>query len=236
MKIFFVRHADPKKEDYSLTKKGEEQSELLGKFLKDKQSEKIYSGSFGRSFFTAELLNKHLNLELETKTWLNEFKHLIKIDEEHSQYPWELNPKLWLNDKEALSFTEMFSHPIYNNENLKANYEKVTKNFDELLLSYGYKRNNYLYEVLEGNEKTILIVSHFATISVLLSHLFNISLFSIFHMFYFSPSSYIKVLSQEFEKGEAIFRCCELGSMEHLSQNTSLKSYYGLLIPSKNAH
>lgn len=228
MKLIFVRHGEPRKEDYNLTEKGVKQVELLGEYLAKEDISKMYMGTFGRSIYTGEILNKHLNIEIENKDWLNEFKHLVNVSDNEQQFPWEIDPKLWINDREALSFTEVFEHKIYGSLQLKEKCENVWNNFDKILKSYGYDRNDNIYQVTALNKDTIIISSHFATISVILSHLLNVPLYVTLHMFWIAPSSYVKLVSQETEKGEAIFRCCEYGSLSHLTNNESLKSYYGL--------
>lgn len=228
MKLIFVRHGEPRKEDYNLSEKGVKQIELLGKYLAKEDISKMYMGTFGRSVYTGEILNKHLNIEVENKDWLNEFKHLVNVNDNKQQFPWEIDPKLWINDRKALSFTEVFKHKIYGSLQFKEKCENVWNNFDKILKSYGYHRNDNIYQVTEVNKDTIVISSHFATISVILSHLLNVPLYVILHMFWIAPSSYVKLVSQEVEKGESIFRCCEYGSISHLTNNESLKSYYGL--------
>ncbi|MGL5571533.1 histidine phosphatase family protein [Cetobacterium sp.] len=228
MKLIFVRHGEPRREDYNLTEKGIKQTEYLGEYLKEENICKMYMGSFGRSVYTGEILNIFLKIPFENKKWLNEFKYLVKVNETQEQYPWEIKPNLWINDKEALSPIDISNHRIYGDDKLKKEYENVWKNFDEILEKYGYKRENNLYKVVSANEKTIIIVSHFATISVILSHLLNIPLSIALNMFWIAPSAYVKLVTEEVEKGEAIFRCCEYGGVSHLKDNDNLKSAYGL--------
>lgn len=228
MRLIFIRHGEPRKEDYYLTEKGVKQTEYLGKYLQKENISKMYMGTFGRSVYTGNILNNYLDIEFENKEWLNEFKHLIKIDEVKEQFPWEIEPNLWINDKEALSSEEVFSHRIYGNSNLNEKCKNIWKNFDEILTNYGYERSGNLYKVISANKDTIIIVSHFATISVLLSHLLNIPLYITLHMFWIAPSSYVKLVTEEVVKGEAIFRCCEYGGLSHLNNDEKLNSYYGL--------
>ncbi|MGL6114971.1 MAG: histidine phosphatase family protein [Cetobacterium sp.] len=228
MKLIFVRHGEPRQEDYNLTEMGKKQCHCLGKYLieEEKNIKKVYMGTFGRSVYTGEILNEYLKVNFENKEWLNEFKHLIKIDEEKESFPWELEPELWINDREALSSQEVFTHGIYGTYDLEKKCKNVWENFDEILKNYGYERENNLYRVKEGNEDTVVIVSHFATISVIMAHLLNVPLYVVLHMFWIAPSGYVKLITEEISKGKAIFRSCEYGGMGHLTKE--LKSYYGL--------
>lgn len=73
MVIYFVRHGETEwnkrkilqgHKDSSLTLKGRENAEKLGKILRNKNIEIIYTSDLGRCVQTAEIINKYLKVKL----------------------------------------------------------------------------------------------------------------------------------------------------------------------------
>lgn len=228
MKIIFIRHGDPCYNSYSLTEKGKKEVELLGQMLLKNEISSLYSGSSVRAKETSDILKKIWEKKVSYKQWLNEFKHRITADGKDDLYPWEMDLDLWCNNKEMLDYSSCLSSPIYASGNIESFATDIHRNIDLLLEEKGYKRKGNYYEVTNANKDCIVFVSHFATISVILSHLLNIPLVVMLHSFWMGPSSYTTLVSEEQNKGKAIFRCIGYNNISHLSEREELISYYGL--------
>ena len=229
MRLLFVRHGDPCKTTYGLTKKGEEEVKLLANYFKEnKIIEKAYTSTAERATETTRILKKYINVNVEEVAWLQEFKYSIVLPNGERQFPWEITPSLWIQNGAMFDFKKCLEDPIYKSGSIKERCVERWDEFDRVLEKYGYKRYLNYYNVKNANKKTLLFISHFATISVLLSHLLNIPLSIVMHMFWCSPSSYTELRSEEIECGKALFRCITYGNLSHLAGINDLKSFYGL--------
>lgn len=229
MKLIFVRHADPCKENYSITDKGVITAHKLGAHLSKTKIDKIYTGTIARTVETGIILNEHLKLPIYQVDWLNEFKHFITLPNGELHYPWQIPPRYWANNKALLSNESYRTHSMYKNGDIKKYCDAVWNPLDELLKKSGYQREENIYRNLSLDPTaTILLVSHFATISVILSHLLNIPLTVMMNSFWMAPASYTVLRTEEIEKGITIFRCAGYGETGYLLIDDPNRSYYGL--------
>lgn len=228
MKILFIRHADPCRESFSITKKGKKEAYLLGLYLKKYKINQLFSGTSKRTMETTSVIESCCNINsIKYESWLNEFKYKVVLPNGKIQFPWEMAIEYWCND-EMLSFNNCMYTEIYKSGNIKEHAEFIWHKLDLLLDDYGYQRIDNYYKVKEANNKCIVFVSHFATISVLLSHLLNIPLPIMLNSFWMAPSASTSLITEEVEEKNAIFRCIGYCGLEHLNDMEELKSYYGL--------
>lgn len=90
-------------------------------------------------------------------------------------------------------------------------YDEVTGSLDKLLAGYGYIREGMFYRVERANTDTVTFFCHFGLTCVLLSHLLNVSPFSLWHGLALAPTSVTEVVTEEREQGIAMFRGCVSG-------------------------
>ena len=95
-------------------------------------------------------------------------------------------------------------------------YNEVTGNLDKLLAGYGYIREGMFYRVERANTDTVTFFCHFGLTCVLLSHLLNVSPFSLWHGLALAPTSVTEVVTEEREQGIAMFRGLRFGDVHHL--------------------
>ena len=100
--------------------------------------------------------------------------------------------------------------------NVTEKYKKVCDGIDELMAKHGYVHNGKIYDVVNENHDIIVLFCHFGVESVLLSHIFGISPMIMWHNFVALPTSVTRIVSQEREKGKAIFTCLQYGDLSHL--------------------
>ena len=81
---------------------------------------------------------------------------------------------------------------------------------------HGYVREKELYRVKSASEETVTFFCHFGITCVLLSHLWNVSPFILWHGLALAPTSVTEVVTEERQKGIAYFRGLRLGDISHL--------------------
>lgn len=228
MKLIFVRHGEPLKNDYGIADMGKEEMSLLARFLSDNtRIERIYAGTSQRASESVKILNKLLDKDITFCDWLSEFKHKMPKEYKYCEFPWEFPPEYWINNDLMLDYKLVLQSNIFKNTDIPKSAKYVWNELDDLIEKNGYKRIDNLYEVVNPNKKEILIVTHFATMAIMLSHLLNISILVTLNMLFMAPSSYTVLSTEEIIKGKAIFRCLEIGSTKHLYGRNDLLSEYG---------
>lgn len=228
MKLIFVRHGEPLKDDYGIADMGKKEMELLAKYLDENFSvDDIYSATSQRTMESVTELNRLWGKEVQYCDWLSEFKYKLAVDSLKGSFPWELPPEYWIDDDQALNYKASLNSEVLLNSEVAEKTENVWNELDKLIKINGYDRSGNLYKVVRPNKKEIVIVTHFATMAVMLAHLLNVSIFVTLNMLFMAPSSYTVLATEEIIKGKAIFRCLELGSTKHLYGKNHLKSEYG---------
>ena len=217
MKITIIRHAEPDYANNTLTAKGFKEAEILGKYYKNEVYDAVYSSPYNRAKFTADgLLKYNAVKEYAVLDFLREFDVCINLpylDNEHGI--WDLRPS-YLNENVDL-YGDWQKVNEMSTSNLLARYKEVTDGLEKLLNSYGYYKNGIYFDAKQSNNKHIVLVCHFGLESWLLSYLLNISPHALLNHTCAMPSSVTTVVTEEREKGKAIFRMLTYGSVEHLT-------------------
>lgn len=228
MKLILVRHGEPLKNDYGIADKGKMELKLLAEFLeKNFKVNQIYSGNSQRAIQSADILNTVLKKNIEFYDWLSEFKYRLPNIYTNCEFPWEFPPQYWVNHDSMLDYKLVLENNCFKYSNISKNAKNVWNKIDCLIAKNGYEREGNLYKVIRANRNEILIVTHFATMAIILAHLLNISILISLNMLFMAPSSYTVMSTEEIIEGQAIFRCLELGSTKHLYGHDDLLSEYG---------
>lgn len=217
MKITIIRHAEPDYENNTLTQKGFKEADLLGKFLKDEKIDYIYSSPLERAFYTADAIVKYN----KTKTY-----KVLEFLREFEPDMWDNAPSLLASD-ERLYDKNRWLDVDFNglNKAISNRYEFVKKELASLIEKHGYKKNGPIYDVVSANKDHIVLTCHFGLQSFLLSELLNIPLVAIINHTCAAPSSVTTVVTEEREKGKAIFRMLAYGQTAHLKLNDEPVSF-----------
>jgi len=239
MRLLFIRHGDPDYETDSLTGVGKIEAEALAKHINEWNIDDVYLSPLGRARETASYslkeMESHRGKEVETTTfdWLRELPTWIKapagseLAEAIPQFKcedgrlespvvWDLMPAYINNHPEYLDTAKWRESEIARNSTLLDDYDRVAKGIDDLLKEYGYVRNGLCYHVEKESTKTLAFFCHFGLTSTILSHLLNISPFSLWQGMVFAPTSVTEVLTEERQQGIASFRAWKLGDVSHL--------------------
>lgn len=233
MRIWMIRHGDPDYEHDTLTGKGKREAQLLSDRVVRENVKAFYVSPLGRAKDTAEYTLKRLGRSAVVMDWLKEFPVQVDINasellqkaypdtrQEDGRYvkriAWDMLPGSWreipeYSDTEKWKKTEVADH-----SDLTAVYDQVSAGLDALLEAHGYRRDGKLYRTEEGNNDTIVLFCHFGVTCVMLSHLWNVSPFVLWHSLVMAPTSVTEIYTEEREKGIVTFRASKIGDTAHL--------------------
>ncbi|MCI8659165.1 MAG: histidine phosphatase family protein [Lachnospiraceae bacterium] len=233
MRILLIRHGDPDYIHDTLTEKGHREAALLSEAAKRLETGDCYQSPLGRAQATAAYTLRKLGKTAETLDWLREFPAEVDLNQsmelqkayndtrmEGHRYgariAWDMLPSYWTEHPEYSDRFQWRQSEAARCSDLISVYDSVTSKMDELLARYGYVRENHHYRVEKENSRTITFFCHFGIICVLLSHLWSVSPFVLWHTLALAPTSVSEVVSEEREKGTASFRALRLGDLSHL--------------------
>ncbi|WP_029324256.1 histidine phosphatase family protein [Butyrivibrio sp. AE3004] len=246
MRLLFIRHGDPNYTLDNLTDKGKIEAELLAKQIENYGIDDIYMSPLGRAKATAEYSLKVLGKEATVCDWLMEFPALfdantaddetrlaypneLKLDETTGKYDkrivWDIMPSYYANHSELFDVVKWRESKLVKNTNMIETYDHVILEFDKMLSDYGYERNGNVYRVRQNNENILGLFCHFGITSVLLSHLWSVSPFITMQFLAMAPTSVTEIVTEEREKGIAIFRTLRIGDTTHLTMGKEPPSF-----------
>lgn len=215
MKILIVRHGDPDYARDSLTQKGWREAELLSQRLSKLDVSEFYCSPMGRAKDTASLTLNKMNRTATELEWLHEFEGKIRNGLKISSC-WDRPPMQWTDDYRYYRQETWLDTKLMQSLNTPAEYKKVCDGIDELLAKHGYEHNRRHYDVTYSNHDTIVLFCHFGVECVILSHILSCSPMVLFHNFVALPTSVTTLVTEEREKGIAVFRCQQFGDISHL--------------------
>ncbi len=245
MRLLFIRHGDPDYERDTLTEKGCREAELLAEIIDSYHIDDVYQSPLGRARDTAAYSCDRLNKKPVTLEWLKEFPALtdpnlsedvrkafateLVTDEATGQYRkrivWDILPSYYMDHPELFDREGWRRSALAEAGNMVSLYDEVASGFDALLADYGYVRKGLVYQVTNSNEKTIAFFCHFGLASLLLSRLCNVSPFVPWHFTAAAPTSVTEAVTEEREKGIAIFRILRAGEITHLRMSNEGPSF-----------
>lgn len=234
MRILLIRHGDPDYEHDCLTEIGKREAALLSEAAEGLCVGDCYVSPLGRAQDTAAYTLQRLGLSAKTLDWLQEFPAKVDVNESEElrrafpdtkmregrylpRIAWDMLPSYYVEHPEYMEREGWRDSEVTRHSDMVAVYDDVVRNLDELLSGYGYVREGIGYRVERGHTETVTFFCHFGLTCVVLSHLLNISPFSLWHGLALAPTSVTEVVTEEREKGIAMFRSLRLGDVSHLS-------------------
>ena len=233
MRILFIRHGEPDYANDTLTEKGHREAALLAESAERLHPGTCYVSPLGRARHTADYTLKKLGLQAEVLDWLEEVPAKVDVNQSEEllkAYPntrkngdrfethvaWDIVPSYWTEHPEYMD-RELWRNTITAQySDMIPVYDSVIRNFDEFLAEYGYVREGNHYRVVKESEETVTFFCHFGLTCVLLSRLWNVSPFVLWHGLVMAPTSVTEVVSEEREQGIAYFRGLKIGDVSHL--------------------
>jgi probable phosphoglycerate mutase len=237
MRILMIRHGDPDYENDTLTSKGIREAKILSDHIQSFNIDEVYQSPLRRARQTAEYSLTKLGMTATTLDWLMEFPAEldpnISPDERRAFTPelkqdpdsglykkrivWDALPSYYAFHPELFDRTGWRDSALVRCSNMITIFDNVEKSFLELLSDYGYEKDGDVFKVKKGNSKTLAFFCHFGITSVLMSILCNISPFVPLQYFAMAPTSVTELVTEEREKGTAIFRILRVGDITHLT-------------------
>lgn len=225
MEILIVRHGDPNYTLDTLTKKGIREAKLLAKRLSALEVKDFYCSPLGRAKKTASYTLKMMKRKAEICDFLQEFRGSVTEENGRKNCCWDRMPSYWTEIEDYYSYDKWHKVDLMEKGGVFAEYKKVCDGIDEILARHGYVHNGKLFDVKEENHDRIVLFCHFGVECVILSHLFHVSPMIFWHNFVALPTSVTRVVSQEREKGKAIFTCLQFGDLSHLYKGGEPESF-----------
>lgn len=233
MRLLLIRHGDPDYEKDSLTEKGDREAALLAEKLAKVPVTDFCVSPLGRARRTAEFTLKKTGREAQVCDWLREFPTLLDVNgsaELQAAYPdvrekdgkflprivWDALPGYWTAHPEYLTAEGWRTSEVARHSNMEEVYDRVTGEFDAFLAEHGYVREGGLYRAERENRDTLALFCHFGVSCVLLSRLWNVSPFVLWHSLAMAPTSVTEVVTEERREGLAYFRALRVGDISHL--------------------
>ncbi len=217
MKLLIIRHGDPDYAADSVTEKGAREVEMLSERLSRLDIHTFYVSPLGRAQRTAAPTLQRLHKDAVTLPWLREFQAPVQDPEtDRLRNPWDFKPAYWMQDPRFYDASLWTQTPVMQTGDVASEAQRVYQGLDDVLARHGYCRKGLYYEATAANTDTIAFVCHFGVECVMLSHLMNISPMPLWHHFCALPSSVTTLVTEEREKGIAVFRCLSFGDLSHL--------------------
>ena len=149
MELLIIRHGDPDYTIDSLTKKGWKEAEYLSEKLVKMDIKDFYVSPLGRARDTASCTLKKLNREAVVCPWLREFNPRIHRPDvtDRKMIAWDWLPQDWTRVPEFYDYDSWWKADVFQEADVKEEYDWVTENFDKVLEEHGYVREKNYYRV-----------------------------------------------------------------------------------------
>ncbi len=217
MKILIIRHGDPDYELDSLTEKGFREAEYLSQRLVKLPIEDVYCSPLGRAKATAKPYLEKSGKEMTVLPWLREFSGtVIRPATNKIGIPWDFHPLFWTKEEKLFSKNTWLDSDIMKSGDVEKVYNETINGIDDLLSSYGYKRDGYVYDCENNKDRTIAIFCHYAMGMTIVSHFSGISPSLLWQTLFLPTSSVTTIISEERVKGKVFFKCKQMGDTSHL--------------------
>ena len=230
MRILLIRHGDPDYDNDTLTEKGRREAALLAEAAPYMNLGTCFVSPLGRAQDTAAYSLKKIGRTAETLDWLREFPARVDLaknpefgdiylhvcGKDGKRGMWDMVPAYWTEHEEYFDCGRWKESEIARCTDVAETYDRVTTAFDDFLSQRGYVREGRHYRVERATMETVTFFCHFGISCVLLSHLWNISPFILWHCLALAPTSVTEVVTEERQKGIAYFRGLRVGDISHL--------------------
>ena len=177
MLLYIVRHGDPIYETDSLTERGRQQAEAVGKRIYDSGINRIFSSPMGRAMETAEPACRLLGLEKHIEQWTHEIQ-----DERLTPFPDGVMKSVTLVQNTyyrsggnlELPYEKAFTCDGFRESRMESAVNYIEENGKAFLERLGYREENGVYRILRNNEEKVALFCHAAFARAWLSVLLHI--------------------------------------------------------------
>ena len=177
MLLYIVRHGEPDYTTDTLTERGWQQAEAVGKRIFDSKIDRIFASPMGRAKQTAEPACRLLGLDMTIEEWAHEIG-----DERLTPFPdgkmksvsFVQNTYYRENGNINLSYEDAFTCTGINQSRMDEAVKYISEEGNKFLERLGYKEENGVYRIIKPNEEKVALFCHTAFERAWLSHLLHI--------------------------------------------------------------
>ena len=219
MLLYIVRHGDPIYTTDTLTERGREQAEAVGRRIAASGIDRIFTSPMGRARETAAPACRLLGLEATVEEWTHELG-----DERLTPFPDGTRKSITClpsyafreNGNLNLSYDSAFDCPGVAESGMKAARDFVEENGKIFLEKLGYREENGIYRILYPNEEKVALFCHTAFARTWLSVLLHIPLHILWAGFSITHTGVTVLEFRNYESGFTAPRCLCLSDTSHL--------------------
>ena len=234
MRLLLIRHGDPDYVHDCLTEQGKLEAAALADYLRQERIDHFYVSPLGRAQETAGYTLRAMGRTAVTLDWLREFPAQVDVNASpvlQEAFPntirqpdgtfrrriaWDMLPRSYYASPAYHTQSDWPHSDVARHSDMEEVYHRVCRGLDELLASHGYVREGGYFRAERNNDDTLALFCHFGLTCVLLSHLWGVSPFVLWHGTVALPTSVTELYTEEREKGIAMWRCTRFGDCSHL--------------------
>lgn len=219
MLLYIIRHGDPDYTTDTLTERGWQQAEAVGKRLVDAGINRIFTSPMGRARQTAEPACRLLGLTPTVEEWTHEVE-----DERLTHYPdgkrksvsWVQNTYLRENGGLDLDYDHFMDCPGFHDTRMNEAQAYIEKNGNEFLERLGYREENGVYRILRPSEEKVALFCHRVFGLAWLSILLHIPMHMMWSSFSYTHTGVTVLEFKNNPNGVTAPRCLCFSDMGHL--------------------
>ena len=219
MLLYMIRHGDPDYSTDTLTERGWQQAEAVGKRIAAAKIDRIFTSPMGRARQTAEPACRLLGLEPTVEPWSHEIG-----DERLTTYPYGVKKSVTLvqntyyreNGNMDLGYNESLTCPGFKQSDMGTALKYIEKNGNDFLERLGYKEENGVYRILRPNEEKVALFCHGAFSRAWLSILLHIPVHMMWASFGYTHTGVTVLEFRNNENGITAPQCLCYSDISHL--------------------
>lgn len=208
MLLYYIRHADPSKDQDALTPMGHLEAEVLADTLQEMEIDEIYVSPLQRAQETAKPTVERLGKKPVVLEWLREPDWWLSWSQNEKRSAWNV-------PGEKVRTGTPFVLP----EEFLAQYEDFKKISDQFLAEHGYERIGRCYRPVHAQNKRIVFFAHGGIGLNWLSYLLDIPLTTFWTGFWLDPASITTIHFEQHSEQWAVPRCLGFGDVFHLRKS-----------------
>ena len=219
MLLYIIRHGDPDYVTDTLTERGWQQAEAVGKRMVAAKIDRIFSSPMGRARQTAEPACRLLGLPCHIEEWTHEIQ-----DERLTPFPDGVRKSVSLvqntyyreNGNIDLPYERAFECVGFNESGMAAATQYIAEQGKAFLTRLGYAEENGVYRILRKNEERVALFCHAAFARAWLSTLLHVPTHLMWASFSYTHTGVTVLEFKNNANGVTAPKCLCYSDMSHL--------------------
>ena len=219
MLLYIIRHGDPLYNPDSLTEKGRQQAEALGRRLTVHGLDQVFCSPMIRAQQTAAPACRLLGLTPEILDWTSEdlaWKEFTITENDRRTWCFNLQNTSYKTAGVLALGQNWFEAEPFCRTNAREGFQRIQKASDEFLARLGYRRNGPIYHAEQPSEQRVAVFCHQGFGSVWLSQLLAIPTPLFWSAFRLNHSSVTILHFRNYPDGRTAPVCINFSDVSHL--------------------